>query len=150
MATTTPETKSSTSPGWLDPFLATWTPGTGERHETREPATGRALLTLAHSTPDDVARAASTAAAAQSAWAETSYNERAAILRRAAEIYVTAAKSKLSVEEIERQIRENAYTDVPTGVMKFADFLHRAGTIPAKPSSWKEVFFDTVHQLPGN
>ena len=70
--------------------------------------------------------------------------------RRAAEIYVAAAKSKLSVDEIERQIRENAYTDVPTGVMKFADFLHRAGTIPAKPASWKDVFFDTVHHLPGN
>jgi benzaldehyde dehydrogenase (NAD) len=85
MATIAPETAAE--PGWLDPFLADWKPGTGEPMEIREPATGRPLLTLNQSTPDDVARAAAGAKAAQSAWAETSYDERAAILRRAAEIY---------------------------------------------------------------
>jgi NitT/TauT family transport system substrate-binding protein len=70
--------------------------------------------------------------------------------RRAAEIYVTEARSKLSVDEIERQIRENTYTTTPTGVMKFADFMYRAGTIPRKPASWKDVFFDVAHGLPGN
>jgi benzaldehyde dehydrogenase (NAD) len=75
------------STSWLDPFLDAWRPGTGPEHETREPATGRALLTLPGSTPDDVARAAAAAAAAQPAWAETSYAERSAILRRAADIY---------------------------------------------------------------
>ena len=84
MATTAPET---THAGWLDPFLADWRPGTGEPRETREPATGRPLLSLPQSTPEDVARAAAAAAAAQPAWADTSYAERAAVLRRAAEIY---------------------------------------------------------------
>ncbi|HET7029715.1 MAG TPA: aldehyde dehydrogenase family protein [Candidatus Limnocylindrales bacterium] len=90
MATTAPETQGHSAGeagGWLDSFLADWQPGTGEARETREPATGRSLLTLPQSTPDDVARAASAAAAAQPAWAETSYDERARILRRAAEIY---------------------------------------------------------------
>jgi benzaldehyde dehydrogenase (NAD) len=73
--------------GWLDPFLADWRPGTGEPRETREPATGRPLLALPQGTPDDVARAARAAVDAQPAWAETPYIERAAILRRAAEIY---------------------------------------------------------------
>ena len=73
--------------GWLDPFLAEWKPGIGEPRETREPATGRPLLTLPQSTPADVARAAAAAAAAQPAWAEASYRERAAVLQRAAEIY---------------------------------------------------------------
>lgn len=72
---------------WLDPFLAEWRPGTGEPHETREPASGRPLLTLPWSTLEDVARASAAAAAAQPAWAETPYTERARILRRAAEIY---------------------------------------------------------------
>jgi benzaldehyde dehydrogenase (NAD) len=85
MAATAPET--TTAAGWLDPFLETWRPGSGETHETREPATGRPLLTLPQATADDVARAASAAAAAQPAWAETTYADRAAILRRAAEIY---------------------------------------------------------------
>ena len=73
--------------GWLDPFLADWQPGSGEPREVREPATGRPLLTVVQSTPEDVARAAAIAAEAQPRWAETPYTERAAILRRAAEIY---------------------------------------------------------------
>src|SRR5439155_1171784 len=87
MATTAPETRPTTSPGWLDPFLETWRPGTGDLREIREPATGRSLITVAQATADDVARAAAAAALAQPAWAETSYVDRAAILRRAAEIY---------------------------------------------------------------
>ncbi len=78
---------ATTTTGWLDPFLASWQPGTGEPLEVREPATGRHLLTLNRSTPEDVARAAAAAAEAQAAWAEVSYVERAAMLRRAAEIY---------------------------------------------------------------
>src|SRR3954451_23414816 len=85
MVTIAPETAAE--PGWLDPFLADWGPGTGEAKEIREPAPGRPLLTLTQSTPDDVARAAAAAKAAQPAWAETSYNERAGVLRRAAAIY---------------------------------------------------------------
>ena len=71
---------------WLGPFLAAWQPGTGEPHEVREPATGRPLLMLNRSTPDDVRRATRAAKAAQAAWAGTSYQDRAGILRRAAEI----------------------------------------------------------------
>lgn len=70
--------------------------------------------------------------------------------RRAAEIYVAASKSRVPVDEIEAQIRGNAYTLTPTGVMKFADFMHRTGQIPRKPGSWKDVFFDIAHSLPGN
>ena len=75
------------STAWLDALLRDWRPGTGETRETREPATGLHLLTISGSTPSDVARAAEAAAAAQPAWAETSYVERARILRRAADIY---------------------------------------------------------------
>jgi benzaldehyde dehydrogenase (NAD) len=88
MVATAPETTSEhPEPGWLDGFLSDWQPGTGEVREVREPATGRPLLSLAQSTVPDVRRAAAAAAAAQPAWAETSYLERAAILRRAADIY---------------------------------------------------------------
>ncbi len=88
MAATAPEAASNTAQaGWLDPFLAEWQTGTGEARDVREPATGRHLLTINESTPEDVARAAAAAAKAQQAWAETNYQERAAVLRRAAEIY---------------------------------------------------------------
>ena len=88
MVQTAPERSVETQEsGWLDAFLADWRPGTGEEREVREPATGRPLLTVAQSTTEDVARAAARAAEAQPAWAETSYLERTAILRRAAQIY---------------------------------------------------------------
>jgi benzaldehyde dehydrogenase (NAD) len=72
---------------WFEAFLDAWTPGTGAPIEDREPATGRHLASIAGSTPDDVARAALAARAAQPAWAAASYQERARVLRRAAEIY---------------------------------------------------------------
>jgi benzaldehyde dehydrogenase (NAD) len=75
------------STSWLDPFLDTWRPGSGEPKEVREPASGRPLITVAQATVDDVVRAAARAAEAQPAWAATSYDERARILRRASEIY---------------------------------------------------------------
>jgi benzaldehyde dehydrogenase (NAD) len=88
MVALAPEARAeSGQEAWLDPFLAEWNMGSGEPREVREPATGRPLITISQSTPDDVAAAAAAAAAAQPAWAETNYQERAAILRRAAEIY---------------------------------------------------------------
>jgi benzaldehyde dehydrogenase (NAD) len=86
MATTAPE-KTASEAGWLDPFLADWRPGSGEPRQVREPATGRPLLSVPQATADDVARAAARAAETQPAWAETTYAERAAVLRRAAVIY---------------------------------------------------------------
>jgi benzaldehyde dehydrogenase (NAD) len=80
MVATAPET-------WLASFAADWRPGTGAPIEDREPATGQLITTVPGSTPEDVARAAATAAAAQPGWAATSYQERARIMRRAAEIY---------------------------------------------------------------
>ena len=87
MVATAPESTDRGEPGWLDGFLADWEIGSGEAREVREPATGRALLSMRWSTTDDVRRAAAAAAAAQPAWAETNYQERAAVLRRAADIY---------------------------------------------------------------
>lgn len=88
MVATAPEAKTqSAEMGWLDPFLARWQTGGGDERKVNEPATGRFLLTIRESTREDVARAAAAAAAAQPAWAETSYEERSAVLRRAAEIY---------------------------------------------------------------
>ena len=55
------------------------------------------------------------------------------------------------LDDLERQIsKENVYTLTPTGVTKFADFMYRTGMIQQRPASWKEIFFDTVHNLPGN
>ena len=87
MATIAPDPTESPATGWLGSFVSSWEPGTGAPIEDREPATGRLITTVTGSTPEDVARAAQTAAAAQPGWAATSYQERARVLRKAAEIY---------------------------------------------------------------
>ena len=87
MVATAPDATKSDGQGWLDPFLAEWQTGTGAERDVSEPATGRHLLTIRESTREDVAKAAAAAAKAQPAWAAASYQERAAVLRRAADIY---------------------------------------------------------------
>jgi benzaldehyde dehydrogenase (NAD) len=87
MAVIAPDPTESSAPGWLALFVQTWEPGTGAAIEDIEPATGRHVATVTGSTVDDVARATAAAKAAQPAWAETSYQERARILRKAADVY---------------------------------------------------------------
>ena len=87
MAAIAPDPTETSAPGWLASFVQGWEPGRGDAAEDREPATGRLIATVQGSTTDDVARAAAAAKAAQPVWAETSYQERARILRKAADIY---------------------------------------------------------------
>jgi benzaldehyde dehydrogenase (NAD) len=72
---------------WLGSFLEGWRPGSGAPVADTEPATGIHLASIPQSTPDDVARAAAAARAAQPAWAETNYQERARVLRRVADLF---------------------------------------------------------------
>src|SRR5580704_6051882 len=71
------------SGGWVDG-------GSGDAPVT-EPATGAELGRNGIATPDDVARAAQLAAAAQPAWAATPHTERSALLRRAADLWLANA-----------------------------------------------------------
>src|SRR6187401_3758130 len=87
MAAIAPDPTETSAPGWLASFVQDWEPGSGDGVEDREPATGGLIATIRGSTTDDVGRAAAAAKAAQPAWAETSYQERARILRNAADIY---------------------------------------------------------------
>ena len=87
MAVIAPDPTEAPAGDWLEAFVGAWEPGSGDPVEDREPATGRLIATVRGSTIEDVARAAATAKAAQPAWAETSYQDRARILRRAADIY---------------------------------------------------------------
>ena len=34
--------------------------------------------------------------------------------------------------------------------MKYADFMHRVGTIKKQPESWQELFFPEIHDRPGS
>ncbi|WP_250034927.1 aldehyde dehydrogenase family protein [Paractinoplanes maris] len=69
-----------------------WRAGSGETVDVVEPATGGVLGRLALATPDDVAAAAESAAAAQRDWAAKPHFERAAVLRRAAALWAEHAE----------------------------------------------------------
>ena len=70
----------------------------------------------------------------------------------AAALWVKADKSKLTPAEAEKIIRDkdNTWTMTPQKVMVFADYMSRVGMVPAKAASWKDMFFDAIHDLPGS
>ncbi|HEX9399387.1 MAG TPA: ABC transporter substrate-binding protein [Anaeromyxobacter sp.] len=72
--------------------------------------------------------------------------------RAAAELYVRASRSKEPVEAILAQLDDPAvsFTTTPQRIGAFTDFLAKIGTIPARPASWKDLFFKTVHTQPGS
>jgi NitT/TauT family transport system substrate-binding protein len=72
--------------------------------------------------------------------------------RQAAELYVSMAKDKSSVEEILAMLNnpEIQFTQAPQNMMKFVDFKFRIGTMKTKPASWKDLFFPNVWTLPGS
>jgi NitT/TauT family transport system substrate-binding protein len=38
----------------------------------------------------------------------------------------------------------------PEHTMDLAKFMHRVGMIKNEPSSWKDMFFEDIHDLPGS
>ncbi|MET9913419.1 benzaldehyde dehydrogenase [Streptomyces sp. NPDC006476] len=76
---------------WSKKFLSDgWQDATRE-HPVTEPATGAQLGTAGLATPEDVRRAATRAAEAQRSWAATPPQQRAAVLRRAGELFTEHA-----------------------------------------------------------
>ena len=72
--------------------------------------------------------------------------------RAAATLYVEMEHPKLTVDQVYKMLTSPGvdYTLTPSGVMKYADFLYAHGLIKVKPTSWKDVFFPEVHDLPGS
>jgi benzaldehyde dehydrogenase (NAD) len=67
-------------------FGAEWRQATGGSLDVIEPATGAVLTQVGNASAEDIRRAAAEARAAQPGWAATPYEQRAAILRKAAQI----------------------------------------------------------------
>lgn len=70
----------------------------------------------------------------------------------AAALWVRAENSKLPVAYAEKIIRDpqNEWTMVPKNIMGYADYMTRAGMLAKKPDSWKDVYFEDIHKLPGS
>jgi benzaldehyde dehydrogenase (NAD) len=65
-----------------------WVQGSGGEYDAVEPATGQALAKVGAATPADVHKAAEAAAQAQREWAARSYDQRAAVLRKAGQLFL--------------------------------------------------------------
>ena len=70
----------------------------------------------------------------------------------AAALWVKADKSKLTPAEAEKIIRDkdNTWTMTPQKVMVVAGYMARVGMVPVTPASWKDMFIDAIHDLPGS
>lgn len=70
----------------------------------------------------------------------------------AAALWVKADKSKLTPAEAEKIIRDkdNTWTMTPQKVMVVADYMGRVGMVPVTPASWKDMFINDIHDLPGS
>ena len=72
-------------------FSGSWVDGSGGTYAAVEPATGAELAQVGAASPSDVVKAAERAADAQRDWAQRPYDERARVLRRAAQLFVEHA-----------------------------------------------------------
>jgi benzaldehyde dehydrogenase (NAD) len=74
-------------------FTGRWQMAKGGTREVFEPATGKVLTEVGFADAEDVAEAAQAAAAAQVEWANTPADQRAAVLRRAAQLLEAHAET---------------------------------------------------------
>jgi NitT/TauT family transport system substrate-binding protein len=72
--------------------------------------------------------------------------------RKASETYLAATKEKVTVDELVTIISEpgTVLSSVPKGTMKFAEHMHKVGTLDRKPASWKEYFHENMHGKDGS
>jgi NitT/TauT family transport system substrate-binding protein len=63
----------------------------------------------------------------------------------------STTESGFSEDELLEVIGDPAvkFTTTPENVMKYADFMHRIGTLKAAPGSWRDLFFEEIHGVPG-
>ncbi len=80
---TTTESTQATTPWDGAIFDGTWRPATSTV-DVIAPATGKTIATVGQGTPEDLDAAVAKAQAAQRDWGRATYNERAAVLRKAA------------------------------------------------------------------
>ena len=69
-----------------------------------------------------------------------------------AKIYLNHSKDKISLDDTITLIKNPAsrFEMTPLNVLTFAKFMAQRGIIKNAPSSWQDMFFPDVHNLPGS
>lgn len=73
--------------------------------------------------------------------------------KEAVDIYKEITGDKTSAEDLLAWLKEPGMMEwnlQPQGTMKFAEHLHKIGTLKTKPSSWKDFYLPIAHDLNGN
>ncbi len=73
--------------------------------------------------------------------------------RRAAKLYIGMTKEKkLTEDDLTASFsgKDMEYTKVPSRVGRLVDFLHGISAVRNRPASWKDLFFQDAHELPGS
>lgn len=72
--------------------------------------------------------------------------------RAAAEAYLRVTKDKAPVDEILKMMNDPDidFTTLPLANLPIVAFMNQVGTIKVKPESWKDLFFENVHNRPGS
>lgn len=74
-------------------------------------------------------------------------------LKRAAKLFKDFTNSPLDLADLEAMVSDKSelqYSMSPMGTMKFAEFMHRTGSLNNKPTSWKDYYWDVSHGLSGD
>jgi NitT/TauT family transport system substrate-binding protein len=70
----------------------------------------------------------------------------------AARLYNELAPVKMKDAEIIRILDDpdTHFTVTPEGVLTYAEFMNKVGTLKQKPAGWKDLFFPGIHDRPGS
>ena len=70
----------------------------------------------------------------------------------AAKIYLAHSGDKISLDDTIAIIKDpgSSFTMAPSNVMTFAKFMAKRGIVKTAPTSWQEMFFPEVQNLPGS
>jgi benzaldehyde dehydrogenase (NAD) len=111
-------------------YTSGWVAGAGGDYPVTEPATGAELGRIGRATPGDVRAAAERAREAQRAWAAVPYSERAAVLRRAGDLWNEHA------DEIKTWLSRETGAIGPMGDLQVhvsADECYEAAALASQP-----------------
>ena len=116
---------------WQGKIYSTgWVDGSGEPYPVVSPSTGEQLATMGRATQADLHKAAAVATDAQRDWAARPYNERAAVLRRAGDLWHANA------EEITGWLMRETGAIGPFGgfqIMTSAEECYEAAALASAP-----------------
>ncbi len=113
---------------------------------------GPATLTMAWTTTDFKEKNPKTFAAFLAAYKKALdiiHNDKP----RAAKIYLTLSKDKsITADDVVKIISDPqiAFVETPENTMKSVLFMKKVGRIKAAPHSWKDMWFENVHNLKGS